>query len=546
VDRADPLDARRAAQVSARFALPALLLVAEYLGISLLVDLPTSGPARGLADTLRVLIPVLLGTLAAASLLGGRAFVARATPLASTLPPWRPWPMLAAQVAAYAALAAAARSLLGPEAPPAGPWTIAVWFAGAFTVGLIGIAVAVPLRLLARIAGANAAVPAAALGCSLLAWRAASAAESAWGTLSGPTLHGIAWLLALAGQVADVDHAARSIGVGGFSVEIAPICSGADGIGLVLVFQALWIAIRRRDLSVPRALLLLPAGAAGAFLANVVRVAALILVGASGAEEVAAGGFHSKAGWILFLGLALGSVALAERWRWLRRGEPSPGVGLAPVLPEEAAAHLAPLLAVLAAALGSGAVAAGPLDRLYGARVLAGAGALLALRRALPRPSVAPALWPAAVGAAVAGIWCLLPGGDGAALEAAFRSLPAAERLGWIVARLAGSVLVIPVVEELAFRGFLLRWLAEPRGPWSAGGAPPGGVRRWSWSAVLLSSLAFGAVHDAFLLGAASGVAFAYASTRRGRLSDAVVAHAVANACIALAVLAAGRWDLWA
>jgi len=39
---------------------------------------------------------------------------------------------------------------------------------------------------------------------------------------------------------------------------------------------------------------------------------------------------------------------------------------------------------------------------------------------------------------------------------------------------------------------------------------------------------------------------FAVAWMRRGRLGDAILAHALANACIAVAVLGFGRWDLWA
>jgi membrane protease YdiL (CAAX protease family) len=57
--------------------------------------------------------------------------------------------------------------------------------------------------------------------------------------------------------------------------------------------------------------------------------------------------------------------------------------------------------------------------------------------------------------------------------------------------------------------------------------------------------VAFGAMHDGLLLGTMAGAAFAYARSWRGRLSDAVLAHAVANAGAAIAVLGFGRWGLW-
>jgi CAAX prenyl protease-like protein len=94
-------------------------------------------------------------------------------------------------------------------------------------------------------------------------------------------------------------------------------------------------------------------------------------------------------------------------------------------------------------------------------------------------------------------------------------------------------------VEELAFRGFLLRWLVSPefeRVP----------ARAWTWSAVLVSSLAFGVLHGHWILGTFAGIVFAFVLLARGRLSDAILAHALTNAGIAVAVLAFGRWDLWA
>ena len=128
----------------------------------------------------------------------------------------------------------------------------------------------------------------------------------------------------------------------------------------------------------------------------------------------------------------------------------------------------------------------------------------------------------------------------GEPLRAALGALPPAQRVAWIAIRVAGAVLVIPLVEELAFRGFLLPWLSSG----SADGGR-GAARRWTWPAVLVSSLAFGAVHERWLLGTVAGLAFAAARLRRDRLGDAVLAHAVANAVLTAAVLAAGRWDLW-
>ena len=63
--------------------------------------------------------------------------------------------------------------------------------------------------------------------------------------------------------------------------------------------------------------------------------------------------------------------------------------------------------------------------------------------------------------------------------------------------------------------------------------------------AVVLSSAAFGALHGRWLAGMLAGALYALAYYRRGRLGDAVLAHATTNALIAAYVLATGTWSLW-
>ena len=66
------------------------------------------------------------------------------------------------------------------------------------------------------------------------------------------------------------------------------------------------------------ALLLFPAGIVVLFVLNIVRIAALILLGDIGATKIALGGFHSQVGWIAFTTVALGFTLVARRIAWLR------------------------------------------------------------------------------------------------------------------------------------------------------------------------------------------------------------------------------------
>lgn len=521
-----------------RWALPSSLLLAEGLGLSVLVDLPTGGEAAPLVAALRLAIPVLIGGGAAGWLIARRPAPEPGAGVVPSLPPWRPAPFIALNLGAYAVLAWLAWRLMGEGAPPPSRAALAGWVAAAAGTVLLALASAAPLAWILRLLRDRWRLPLLALAAGVLVWRAAAAAEGLWGALTASTLQAAGWLVGLLRHDAVLDTGAAVVGAGRFEVAIAPICSGVDGIGLVAVFQSLWIALARSRLRFPRALLLLPAGALLAFGANVLRITALVLLGAAGMEQVAWASFHSKLGWLLFIAIALGSVAVAERVEWLRREPPdgAGGDGEAGV-PHVAAAYIAPLLAGMAAALLLGAFGSGLPDRWYGPRVAAAGLVLFAVRRQLPRPRLGWSLPAVALGVAVGVAWVLLARGE-PGLGEALAGIGPGRRWAWIAVRILGSCAVIPVVEELAFRGFLLPWLARPDFE-----ALP--ARATAWPAVLLSSLAFGALHQHWVLGTAAGLAFALARWYRGRLGDAIVAHAAANAAIALAVLLGGRWDLW-
>jgi exosortase E/protease (VPEID-CTERM system) len=521
-----------------RWAIPAALLVVEYLILSFLVDLPTSGPAMRFVQAVRLAVPVILGSFAAGWMLR-RGAPARAP--VEPLPPWRPWPAAAIQPVAFALTAALAYAVLRPGRPPPSTSAVVLVLAVAAATGVIALWISAPPSWFAAVLFRGWAYPLLAVAVGVLAWRAAAGAEELWGVLSETTLRGAALLLRLLGADVSVGPEPDVIVVGDFGVEVTPICSGADGLGLVVLFTATWIALARERLLVRRSLLLIPLGMALAFAANVVRIAALVSVGGAGHVELATGGLHSKLGWILFIGIALGTIAVAERLPWFRRASEERHAEMGAV-PPAAAAYVAPLLAALVTALVTSIWSDETLDRWYLLRILAASGVLWLVRRDLPRPAISVSWFPVVVAAIICAAWIALVPVDAAAggqLVAELRGLGTAERWAWIAVRAVGSCLIVPVIEELAFRGFLMRWLVSPEFEH----VPP---RAWTWSALLLSSLAFGALHGHWILGTLSGLAFAAVLVRRGRLGDAILAHALTNAGLAVAVLAFGRWDLWA
>jgi exosortase E/protease (VPEID-CTERM system) len=205
-------------------------------------------------------------------------------------------------------------------------------------------------------------------------------------------------------------------------------------------------------------------------------------------------------------------------------------------------AYLAPLMVNLALVLVTGAAVAS-FDLLYPARVWLVAVALAWIgRRHLGMASRAWRPAPAAVvlGVLVVPLWLLLAKStaDGStALGEALGALSPAARAVWIGARILGMAILAPVTEELAFRGFLLRRLHDAdfdQVDYAAAARRP--------VPLLVSSLAFGAVHGSFLAGTIAGVIYGVALLPRGRLSDAVAAHVVTNAILLLCAAVTSSW----
>jgi len=104
--------------------------------------------------------------------------------------------------------------------------------------------------------------------------------------------------------------------------------------------------------------------------------------------------------------------------------------------------------------------------------------------------------------------------------------------------RLAGATLVVPIIEELFWRSFLMRWLAHPRFL----GVAPGEV---GWMPLAISSALFATEHHLWFAGALAGLAYGWLYIRTGSLWAPIVAHAVTNGILGSWVLLTGHWSFW-
>lgn len=193
---------------------------------------------------------------------------------------------------------------------------------------------------------------------------------------------------------------------------------------------------------------------------------------------------------------------------------------------------------------------AAPFDArwLYGVTVLVVGGLLLYWRRwygelaRQNRPLPRDAALAAGVGLAVFALWTQLDApwmtlGEPAA---AFVPLDAQGELDWplIAVRWIGAALVVPVMEELFWRSFLMRWIERPQ--WET--VPP---QRVGLRAVVLSTFVFMLAHTLWLAAIVAGLAYAWLYIRTGTLWAPVIAHAVTNGALGMWVVATGQWQFW-
>ena len=342
--------------------------------------------------------------------------------------------------------------------------------------------------------------------------------------------------------IADVvaDPASLSIGSHRFSVRIEPACSGLEGVGLILIFSIAWLWLFRHEYRFPRALLLVPAGVILVWFLNAVRIAGLILIGNAGAADIAAGGFHSQAGWIAFNIVALCSCLTLRRVPWLTVSHDIRSLGTESTNPT--APYVIPLLAILGAGMVSRAASAG-FEWLYPLRFFAAAAALWFFRDAYKDLEWRFGRFAFAIGGSTLALWLgldwLSRNHSDNGIASGLAGLPAFARLAWLVFRTMAAVITVPIAEELAFRGFLIRRLISVD-------FDSLDLRRYTYPALILSSLAFGLMHgERWIAGTIAGLLYAAALLRRGRIGDAVVAHAVTNAGLAAWVLLRGDWSLW-
>lgn len=119
-------------------------------------------------------------------------------------------------------------------------------------------------------------------------------------------------------------------------------------------------------------------------------------------------------------------------------------------------------------------------------------------------------------------------------------SIPPAELTTlMLVLRTARAAVLVPIIEELFWRGWLVRWLQDAR----FDRIPIG---RFTPMAFWATTLLFAAEHGPFWeVGLIAGAIYNLWIRKSKSLGDAIIAHATTNLSLSVYVIVRGNWSYW-
>lgn len=361
--------------------------------------------------------------------------------------------------------------------------------------------------------------------------------EAGWSNIFlKPTLQ-IATIFAKAIGLGVVAQAGPTLfGTPNFVVDIGPTCLGYQGVSIVLLVMLSYFYAQRKDLRFPQVLLILPASIVMLLLLNALRIALLVSIGAHWSPDIASMGFHATAGWVELILTIAGALVIINRY---------PMFSVSPMNSAQVAVEgpdfwLLPLVVLIATSFLT-QLFTGSFYWAYPVHIAVTALFLWRFRQRLPSLHCdAPAV-PVLAGLAVLVFWVLLIPSDpqdNKLFALNLFSAPNWVAVTWLVLRVLGASIIVPLVEELAFRGFLWHVLLPRLGQSLS-------ARMANWSTLAISTVLFGVLHAHWHVAALAGLCYGLVYMRRKCLADAMLAHAVTNFSLGLYVMVSSQWSYW-
>jgi CAAX prenyl protease-like protein len=110
----------------------------------------------------------------------------------------------------------------------------------------------------------------------------------------------------------------------------------------------------------------------------------------------------------------------------------------------------------------------------------------------------------------------------------------------FLILRIAISVIAVPILEELFWRGWLMRWLIDSNDFRKVALGTFAPLAFWA------TALLFASEHGPFWdVGILTGIIYNAWLIKTKNIWDCILAHAVTNAALAAYVVLAGQWQYW-
>ena len=111
-------------------------------------------------------------------------------------------------------------------------------------------------------------------------------------------------------------------------------------------------------------------------------------------------------------------------------------------------------------------------------------------------------------------------------------------RAGMTFSRLTGAVVVVPVMEELFWRSFLIRYMIKHNFMRVS-------IGQFTWVSFLLTTFLFDLEHNLYLAGIMAGIAYNLLLYRTKSIFHCIVGHTVTNLALGMYVIYTGQWHFW-
>jgi len=111
-------------------------------------------------------------------------------------------------------------------------------------------------------------------------------------------------------------------------------------------------------------------------------------------------------------------------------------------------------------------------------------------------------------------------------------------RISMTFFRVAGAVIVVPIMEELFWRSYLIRYLV-------GSDIEKVAIGTFTWFSFLATVILFGLEHHFIFAGMMAGVIYNIILYKTRSLAQCILAHAVTNLVLAVYVILTNKWYFW-